>query len=177
MVAQAFKLIKQRSLEKLQRRRSSSKTFTTAEDDTSTTSVVEEPEACLLDHLGGMAAMQSILNDYVHRVAADQSLSRVFGDADFKVLSAHQRFFFAMAFGKLALCDKDTLEAAIYRQYHPLFVNGLNEIHFDRMSKHLLGALKARGFHQDVIDEVGDISIPIRIAFKGLARKEAFKNI
>ncbi|CAB9498599.1 truncated hemoglobin GlbN [Seminavis robusta] len=125
----------------------------------------------LLDRLGGMLALQSIMQDFSSRVATDASLAHFFQGVDFRVLSRHHKMFFAMAFTEAP--DSATLEDVMRRRHQHLFAQGLNEHHFDVVAGHLIDSLAARGFQEDIMEEVAAIMSPMRQTFIDLAREAA----
>ena len=145
-----------------------------------TNTITDKKDMYLLDRLGGMIALQTILHDFVSRVASDDELAVFFYQDDnasknFKILSAHQQVFFVMAFTEMPK-DTDALECLILRRHRHLFAQGLNEKHFDRVVQHLIDALEARNFQSAIINEVIDVVAPTRDVFKAGAVEAAARE-
>jgi hemoglobin len=124
---------------------------------------IQQQEEFLLDKLGGMAALSSICHDFELRVLADESLAIFFEGVDSRIISAHQKTLFAMAFTRIP--DDSTLE--LIRQRHRLlFAKGLKETHFDSILQHLIDALQARSFNINIVKEVMGAIAPLRPIFR-----------
>lgn len=122
-----------------------------------------QQEETLLDRLGGMPLLASVVSEFCRRVCADSTLQQFFEGVDIRVLSAHQRRFFAVAFGGKV---PENVHDIVKRKHRHLFRRGLNETHFDRVAQHLVGVLTCRGFNEAIIHEaVGSIAV-LRTVFE-----------
>jgi len=159
------KLIRSVSGSKLQgsKKRSSFTGYMTGDQSNST---FDNP-VFLLDRLGGMAVLDSIVKEFCNRVTRDNRLQVFFEGVDPRLLIVHQKRFFAMAFTTV---NEESAVATIRRAHHSLFVSGLNEIHFDVVVGHLKQTLADRGFSPAIVDEAIGTIAPLRGVFQSLAQ-------
>ncbi|CAB9497410.1 truncated hemoglobin GlbN [Seminavis robusta] len=135
----------------------------------------QQEDGYLLDRLGGMPMLNSIVNDFVNRSGTDPRLIPFYEGVDYRILSEHQKRFFAMAFTKVP--ETAHLELVIKKRHQHLFVKGLNESHFDIMvGEHLVGALRDRGFNDAVINEATTIIAPLRKVFEKAAKEASWNG-
>ncbi|CAB9497402.1 whole genome shotgun sequence [Seminavis robusta] len=124
-------------------------------------------EDILLNRLGGMIVLGSIANEFCRRVTEDPILKTFFAGLDPRVLTAHQKTFFAMAFTGT---KKDVNEIIAIRAAHQrLFAQGLDHTHFDIFATHLAETLTDRGFRASIVDEAKAALVPIREIFRDAA--------
>ena len=136
--------------------------------DSSSTSE-RKREEYLLERLGGMVALKSIIQEFCRRVTRDRLLQPFLQDADPRVLTAHQERFFAMAFTKV---DVANATIVIRRAHRRLFARGLCEEHFDVFVSHFAQTLRDRGFGAAIVEEALDILAPLREVFQNAAQEQ-----
>ena len=117
----------------------------------------------LLDRLGGMTALAAIVQEFCRRNMEDPRLRRFFVGVDPRLLTAHQKKFFAMAFTTIELNDGQDI---ILRRHESLFELGLNESHFDIVLGHLEETLRDRGFVDVIVQEAISVVAPLREVFR-----------
>lgn len=120
----------------------------------------------LLDRLGGMVVLGSIVNEFCHRATQDPKLQPFFVGVDHRVLTAHQKRFFAMAFTSI---NKQKAEQSIRRAHTRLFAMGLSEVHFDIFIHHLSQTLRDRGFGEAIVAEAKAVVAPLREVFRDVS--------
>ncbi|CAB9498600.1 truncated hemoglobin GlbN [Seminavis robusta] len=144
-------------------------------NDVHTCTTRQCPTHKLLDRLGGMMALQSIVQDFGSRISNDVDLAPFFQGVDYKLVSSHQKMFFAMALTNAP--DNEAMETTLRRHHQHLFAQqGLNEHHFDLVANHLMESLVARGFQSDILEEVATIMKPMRQPFLVLSREATLSN-
>lgn len=132
-------------------------------------SLQEKEKPLLLDWLGGMTALNSIVHEYCRRVIKDPELERFFEGVDPRIITAHQVLFFQMAFTKIDSHQK--AELVIRSTHQRLFAIGLSEYHFDIFSRHVEETLRDRGFCSLIVQEALGVIAPLRIVFEEEAKR------
>ena len=118
----------------------------------------------LLDTLGGMAVLGSLVHDFEVRVLEDERLEPFFRGLDHRFLVAHQRRFFVMAFTEIG--DPQVMAGTIRKAHAQLFYGGLSDLHFDMLVQHLVDSLKSRRFNAKIIERVTNTISPLRQVFE-----------
>lgn len=109
----------------------------------------------LYDDIGGAPAISLAVSVFYHRVVADESLARWFGDVDLDRLVAHQRAFLTVALGGPDLFTGRQMHAA-----HGGL--GITDEAFDAVIEHLAYALLDVGLsHEQVTGVIAGIA-PLR---------------
>jgi len=123
----------------------------------------------LLDRIGGEPALTAAVDEFYSRLIADEKLSKFFEGIDLDKLKSHQRKFLRIALTKIpASLD---VEKFMYDKHKKLFLDGLNEEHFDIVAGHFVGTLQSLGVPQPLIDEAVGIIGPLRGVFESGASK------
>ena len=137
--------------------------------------VEEQPKKeFLLDTLGGMAVLGSLVKDFEVRVRDDERLQPFFQGVDYHLVAAHQRRLFAMAFTEIPTSGNDAEKMAdTIRMSHARLFSSMafSDLHFDMIVQHLADALKARRFNVTIIDQVTSTLAPLRNVFEEEAEK------
>lgn len=128
----------------------------------------EEPEPAkkeyLLDKLGGMTVLSTLIHDFEIRVFEDGRLKPFFDGVPHKVVLLHQRKLFAMAFTEID--DIAVIAGTIRKTHTQLFYRGLSEAHFDMIVQHLVDSLRSRRFNDNIINQVTGTIAPLRQIFE-----------
>jgi hemoglobin len=125
----------------------------------------EAKEGCLLDRLGGPAALKAVVYEFYGRLLQDDELEPFFDGVNMKRMKDHQYKFLEIAFTKIPE-DMDVVKF-IEDKHKRLFAEGLNGHHFDLVAGHLVRTLAHFEVKQDQIDEVVATLSPLKVAFEG----------
>ena len=131
----------------------------------------------LLDRIGGEAALEAAVDEFYARLVVDETLKRFFEGIDLGNLKEHQRKFLRIALTKIP-SSLDVGEF-MYKKHKKLFLDGLNEIHFDTVAGHFIATLESLQVPKPLIDEAVGIIAPLRGVFEEggeKAKKEEESN-
>lgn len=132
----------------------------------------------LLERLGGTEALRVAVDEFYSRVIADKALHPFFEGVNVKLLKWHQYNFMSIAFTEVP-DDMDVAEL-IRTKHARLFLDGLDETHFDIVAGHFIATLKHLGVQQAEIDQAVGVIAPLRPVFvEGAieAKKEKRKKL
>lgn len=126
-----------------------------------------ERKPYLLEQLGGMAALNSMVLEFSKRISEEESLEEFFRDVNPRLVHAHHERFFAIAF-----TDVNLPQAAlvIQKTHKDLFARGLCEQHFDTFVRHFAETLKDRGFGDAIVKKIMSVVVPLRDIFGAAAQ-------
>jgi truncated hemoglobin YjbI len=137
-----------------------------SKDEAAQTTPPQEPY--LLDQLGGMIVLKSIVQEFGRRVIRDPLLQPLLSEADPRALHSHHERFFALAFTEIENVPQTAW--LVQNSHRALFATkGLNEEHYDAFQQHLLDCLTDRGFEFAILDKVLTVLAPMRDVFKDAA--------
>jgi truncated hemoglobin YjbI len=125
-------------------------------------------EPYLLEQLGGMMVLKSIIHEFGRRMSRDVTLQKYFGELNPQLLTAHQERFFAMALTEVNVPDATLM---IRQTHHYLFARGLNEEHFDILTMHFEDTLIDRGFTVAIVGKALSNLAPLRDIFQDAAEE------
>ena len=128
-----------------------------------------EKREYLLDRIGGEAALKAAVDEFYHRIIADDELAPFFADVKMSAMRVHQVRFLSIALTSIP--DDYDVAAMIATKHDRLFDQGLNETHFDMVAGHLVGALEHLEVPKSLIDEVVAVVAPLRGIFEEGAKK------
>lgn len=128
----------------------------------------------LLDRLGGVPALDAVIDSLYFRVMADDDLTDFFGGVDLRALKVHQRQFLSTAFSHKAP-SSDSMQKRLMKAHRRLFSKGLNESHFDRVVGHLIEALSELLVDRCLINEVVELLSPFREMFETNGKAKSAK--
>lgn len=123
----------------------------------------------LLDRIGGEPALTAAVDVFYTRLVEDKKLSDFFKGIDLDKLKSHQRKFLRIALTKIP--SSLDVEKFMYDKHKKLFLDGLNEEHFDLVAGHFVGTLQSLSVPQPLIDEAVGIIGPLRGVFETGASK------
>lgn len=104
----------------------------------------------LYQRLGGEAAIIAAVDLFYEKVTADELTKPFFAELDMEMQSRKQVAFMAWAFGGPEEWKGRPLKAAHAR----LVKNGLSDVHFDAVARHLDATLRELGIEEALIGEV-----------------------
>jgi truncated hemoglobin YjbI len=132
------------------------------------TNALQERVPYLLEELGGMVVLKSIIQEFCRRILKDPVFELFFQGSDMcpHQFTAHQERFFAMAFTDVNLPQASLVIRGAHRS---LFEKGLSEDHFDMFLNHFAETLADRGFAEAIIRHASGILAPIRDIFEDAA--------
>lgn len=104
----------------------------------------------LYQRLGGEAAIIAAVDLFYEKVLADELTRPFFAELDMEMQSRKQVAFMAWAFGGPEEWKGRPLKAAHAR----LVKNGLSDVHFDAVARHLDATLRELGIEEALIGEV-----------------------
>ncbi len=94
-------------------------------------------EASLFEQIGGVPAVEAVVDIFYRKVLSDDRVSLFFDDVDMERQIAKQKGFLTMAFGgPIALTSFD-----MRRAHAPLLKKGLNDTHFNVIAELLAATL------------------------------------
>lgn len=103
----------------------------------------------LFSLIGGSKTVQALINAFLHRVLADESISRFFAGTDVAHLRAHTAMFVAALLGgPEPYTGRDI--GAVHAHLRPR----LNDVHFDTFLKHFRASLKEVAVNEDEAERV-----------------------
>jgi hemoglobin len=130
-----------------------------------------EYNAAMLHRLGGEENLELTILHMCDSIMKDPMLQPFFANTNMAMLRAHQKRFMVLAFTEIPK-DFDVAAFMIERHYR-LFKMGLNETHFDQVTRHLVEALKQMWVEPQVIDDVVRFLGPFRSVFEKTGRSDA----
>lgn len=112
----------------------------------------------LYDQIGGSAAVDAAVDLFYERVLADDTINGFFGNVDMKKQRAQQKAFLTLVFGgPNAYTGKDLRSA-----HAGLVKNGLSDLHFDAVAKHLQTTLDQLNVPDDLKTQIMTIAGSVR---------------
>jgi hemoglobin len=102
---------------------------------------------CIFDQIGGYEALELVVNDFYHRVLADEELAGFFTGTNMARLKGRQVEFFAAALG-----GPDAYTGAPMRQVHQ--GRGITMHHFGLVANHLAASLSAAGVGAETVEQI-----------------------
>ncbi|KAJ9519301.1 hypothetical protein QJQ45_023100 [Haematococcus lacustris] len=116
----------------------------------------------LFDKLGSYAAIEACVTLFYARLTTDPDLAHFFDGVDIKKLAMKQTMFMAYAFGGVPAWEGRSLSAA-----HAQLVRnqGLNLMHFDKVTQHFVEVLQQLAVQQQYIDEAVLVLLGVRHLF------------
>ena len=112
----------------------------------------------LYEQIGGAPAVDAAVDLFYQKVLADNTINGFFGGVDMKKQRAKQKAFLTAVFGgPNGYSGKDLREA-----HAPLVANGLNDLHFDAVAKHLQATLDQLNVPDDLKKQVMAIAGSVR---------------
>jgi len=135
-------------------------------------------KAVLLERIGGTAALRAAVDEFYARLIEDNELQPFFEGVNVKLLKWHQYNFMSIAFTEIPE-DMD-IPALIQTKHSRLFMDGLNEKHFDIVASHFVATLNHLGVKQPEVDDAVAVIAPLRPLFVASAieaQKEKQKKL
>lgn len=124
----------------------------------------KELEVSLFDRLGGLDALNAVVELFYSKVLADDSISHFFTDTDMDAQSGKMKAFLGYvcgAKGPLAVYNgKRMKEAHAHLK--------IQEAHFNAVASHLVATLKELNVPQNLIDEVVAIALSVKNEVLGI---------
>ncbi|MFC3070601.1 PAS domain S-box protein [Phenylobacterium soli] len=114
----------------------------------------QDTGASLFERLGGEAAVDAAVELFYRKVLADPRINAFFDGVDMKRQARSQKAFLTMLMGGPNNYTGDSLRMS-HRKYA---AQGLNDIHFDIVVKHLADTLRELGCAESDIAEVGALA-------------------
>lgn len=112
----------------------------------------------LYDQIGGSAAVDAAVDLFYEKVLADDTINGFFGNVDMKKQRAQQKAFLTLVFGgPNAYTGKDLRSA-----HAGLVKNGLSDLHFDAVAKHLQTTLDQLNVPDDLKTQIMTIAGSVR---------------
>lgn len=112
----------------------------------------------LYDQIGGSAAVDAAVDLFYERVLADDTINGFFGNVDMKKQHAQQKAFLTLVFGgPNAYTGKDLRSA-----HAGLVKNGLSDLHFNAVAKHLQTTLDQLNVPDDLKTQIMTIAGSVR---------------
>ncbi|MGF1675003.1 MAG: group 1 truncated hemoglobin [Rivularia sp. (in: cyanobacteria)] len=96
----------------------------------------------LYEKIGGQPTLEKVVDDFHKRIMGDSSLSGFFSNTDMEKQRNHQIAFFSLILGG----PKDYNGRSMDKTHTGM---GLQQPHFDAITKHLSGAMTASGVSSD----------------------------
>ncbi|MEB3218604.1 MAG: group 1 truncated hemoglobin [Nostocales cyanobacterium 94392] len=96
----------------------------------------------LYEKIGGQPTIEKVVDDFHKRIMADSSVSGFFSNTDMEKQRAHQIGFFSLILGG----PKDYKGRSMDKTHTGM---GLQQPHFDAITKHLANAMTASGVSAD----------------------------
>ena len=101
----------------------------------------------IYDQIGGVEALEAVVNDFYQRVLADDELAGFFTGTNMSRLKHKQVEFFAAAMG-----GPEPYTGAPMRQVHR--GRGITRHHFNLVAGHLTDSLVTAGVPDDIVGEI-----------------------
>jgi hemoglobin len=114
----------------------------------------KRPEPSIYDRVGGLKALEVIVEDFYARVLADEELANFFAGTNLTRLKDEQAGFFAAAFG-----GPESYTGRSLRHVHR--GRGITTHHFNLVAGHLTNSLSAAGVPAETISEILDVVAPL----------------
>jgi methyl-accepting chemotaxis protein len=122
-----------------------------------------EVKSALFDRLGGAAAVDAAVEIFYRKILADSRISPFFQGVDMKQQANRQKAFLTMLMGG----PNNYSGASLQISHRRLVAQGLNDIHFDAVVKHLADTLRELGAADADIVEAGSLAESARGAVLG----------
>ncbi|CAJ1930957.1 unnamed protein product [Cylindrotheca closterium] len=110
----------------------------------------------IIERMGGSSSLNMLVVSFCENIKDDPSLAQYFGNFAFKDLSVlEEELLMAALVESEGENDIQSRRSRVALRHFRLFESGLNEHHFDRISKHLKYALEDCWAPEDVIQDCG----------------------
>ena len=113
-----------------------------------------EVKDSLFERLGGAAAVDAAVDIFYRKILADPRISAFFQGVDMKRQASRQKSFLTMLMGG----PNNYSGASLQVSHRRLVAQGLNDIHFDAVVKHLADTLRELGAADADIVEAGSLA-------------------
>mmetsp|Transcript_8531 Transcript_8531/g.14155 ORF Transcript_8531/g.14155 Transcript_8531/m.14155 type:complete len:197 (+) Transcript_8531:90-680(+) len=113
------------------------------------------------------AVLEILVDTFYVKVLLDEKLEPFFRNSNMEALKKHQVEFFLHALSSGAF---EYTKAPIRQGHAKLFLQGLDENHFDLVAGHLVESMKALNVPEDILNDVVTVVLPLRAIFEEEAR-------
>ena len=113
----------------------------------------------IYEQIGGEPAMSAAVDIFYRKVLSDEDVSRFFEGTDMERQAAKQKAFLTMVTGGPNNYSGRDMRSAHARLVHDM---GLNDMHFDRIVKHLGDTLSELGVPAELIGQIAAAAESLR---------------